>query len=146
MTIQDILDAKNNHIIAIEPHHTLHQALNMLVEKQVGALIVQNAEATLVGIITERDLMREVHKATNLQQTQIENVMTSKLVTSFPDQDVAFAMIAMTEGHFRHLPIIQDGTLVGIVSIGDIVKSKLQHVEEEIIQYKDFMALDCRAS
>lgn len=146
MTIQDILDAKNNHIIAIEPHHTLHQAFNMLVEKKVGALIVQDINATLGGIITERDLMREIYKGTDLQQTQIKNVMTSKLVTSSPDQDVSFAMIAMTEGHFRHLPVIKKDTVIGIVSIGDLVKSQLHQAEEEVIQYKNFMALDCRAS
>ena len=100
----------------------------------------------LLGIITERDLMREVHKDTDLRQARVEDVMTRKVVTGEPDQDVEYVMAEMTQGRFRHMPIIQDDTLVGIVSIGDIVKSKLQHVEEEVTQYKDFMTLDWRAS
>ena len=146
MTIRDILEVKGDRVITIEPHHILHLALTMLVEEKVGALVVQNAEGGLIGIITERDLMREVYKSTDLRQTLIKDVMTRELVIGHPDQDVAFAMTAMTEGRFRHLPIVQNDVLVGIVSIGDIVKFKLEHVEGEIGQYKDFVALDWRAS
>ena len=142
MTIRDVLITKGYRVITVTPHQTLHLALTTLVENKVGALVVQNAEGVSIGIITERDLLREVYKGTEFRQMRVEEVMTREVVTGNPNQDVAFAMAAMTEGRFRHLPILQDGALVGIVSIGDIVKSKLQHVEEEVTQYKDFMALD----
>ena len=146
MTIQDILEAKGHRVITIEPQHTLHLALCTLVENKVGALVVQGSEGELVGIITKRDLMREVYRGTDLHQARVDGVMTRKLVTGAPDQNVEYAMTEMTVGRFRHMPIIQDDALVGIVSIGDIVKSKLQHAEEEVTQYKDFVALDWRAS
>ena len=146
MTIQDILDAKGNRVITIPPHHTLHQALCTLVENKVGALVVQDREGSVLGIITERDLMREVYQDTDLRRICIENVMTRNLVIGFLDHEVEYVMSAMTEGRFRHMPVLKDGALVGIVSIGDLVKSKLQHAQDEVIQYKNFVALDWRAS
>lgn len=146
MTIQDILDAKGNRVITIPPHHTLYLALCTMVENKVGALIVQDHEGTFLGIITERDLMREVYQDTNLRDTRVESVMTRNMVTGSPDHEVEYVMSAMTEGRFRHMPVLHEDELVGIVSIGDLVKSKLEHVEEEVTQYKDFVALDWRAS
>jgi CBS domain-containing protein len=146
MTIRDILNTKGNRVITIVPHHTLYLALCTMVESKVGALIVQNAENEVIGIITERDIMREVYRDTDLRLARIEDVMTRDLVTGSPDHEVEYVMSAMTEGRFRHMPILEENELVGIVSIGDMVKSRLQHVEEEVTQYKDFVTLDWRAS
>lgn len=146
MTIRDILEQKGSRVITIEPHHTLHTALTTLVENKVGALIVQDENGDILGIITERDLMREVYEDTDLHTAQVNNVMTRAIVTGNPDQDIEYAMAEMTQGRFRHMPIIHDDELIGIISIGDIVKSKLQHVQDEFTQYKDYVALDYRAS
>ena len=146
MTIQDIIEHKGSRVITIEPHHTLYLALSTLVENKVGALIVQNQTGNLIGIITERDLMREVYKDTDLRTVRVEDVMTRSIVMGTPNHDIEYVMAEMTERRFRHMPVVEDGTLVGIISIGDLVKAKLQHVQEEVTQYKDFVTLDWRAS
>lgn len=146
MTIQDILNNKGNRVITIAPHHTLYLALCTLAENKVGALLVQSDKERLVGIITERDLMRAVYQDTDLRDTHIESIMTRSLVIGTPDQNIEYVMTEMTNGRFRHMPIVENNALVGIISIGDLVKAKLQHTEEELVQYKDYMALSYRAS
>ena len=146
MTIQDILDQKGRRVITIAPNHTLDVVLATLIQNSVGALIVQDRAGDLLGIITERDLMREVYNGADLQAVRVEDVMTRDLVTSHPDSDIEYVMAAMTEGRFRHMPIVDEKGLAGIVSIGDIVKAKLEYAEEEVMLYKDFVTLDWRAS
>jgi CBS domain-containing protein len=146
MTIQNILDHKGSRVITIAPHHTLYLALCTLAENKVGALLVQNGEGQLVGIITERDLMRAVYQDTDLRDTQVESLMTRSLVIGSPDQSIEYVMAEMTEGRFRHMPVMDEAKLVGIISIGDLVKAKLQHTEDELIQYKDYVALSWRSS
>ncbi len=147
MTIQDILRQKGSRVITIEPHYTLYLALATLIENQIGALVAQNHTGDMLGIITERDLMREVYKDTDLRAVRVEDVMTCDIITGNPDHDIEYAMAEMTERRFRHMPVIDDEeALVGIISIGDIVKAKLQHAQEEVTQYKNFVTLDWRAS
>lgn len=146
MTIQDILDQKGRRVITIGPYHTLDVVLATLIQNSVGALVVQNRIGDLLGIITERDLMREVYNGADLSAVRVEDVMTRDLVTSNPDCDIEYVMAEMTEGRFRHMPIVDAEGLAGIVSIGDIVKAKLEYAEEEVMIYKDFVTLDWRAS
>lgn len=146
MTIQDILDQKGCRVITTAPYHTLDSVLATLIQNSVGALVVQNRVGDLLGIITERDLMREVYNGTDLRVACVEDVMTRDLVTSNPDCDIEYVMAEMTEGRFRHMPIVDEKGLAGIVSIGDIVKAKLESAEEEVMLYKDFVTLDWRAS
>ena len=146
MTIRDILDQKGRRVITIAPNHTLDVVLATLIQNSVGALVVQNRAGDLLGIITERDLMREVYNGADLRAVRVEDVMTRDLVTSHPDSDIEYVMAAMTEGRFRHMPIVDETGLAGIVSIGDIVKAKLEYAEEEVMIYKDFVTLDWRAS
>lgn len=146
MTIQDILESKGRRVITTVPHHTLYLALCTLIENKVGALLVQSEEGRLLGIITERDLMRAVYQDVDLRTTHVESLMTRDLVIGTPDQDVEYAMSEMTEGRFRHMPIVENDELMGIISIGDLVKTKLQHTEEEVSQYKDYVALSWHAS
>ncbi len=147
MTIQDILDQKGRRVITIAPDHTLDVVLATLIQNNVGALVVQKRAGDLLGIITERDLMREVYNGADLRAVYVEDVMTRDIVTSNPDCDIEYVMAEMTEGRFRHMPIVDEvGRLAGIVSIGDIVKAKLESAEEEVMLYKDFVTLDWRAS
>lgn len=146
MTIRDILDQKGRRVITIGPYHTLDVVLATLIQNSVGALVVQNRTGDLLGIITERDLMRVVYNGADLSTVRVEDVMTRDLVTSNPDCDIEYVMAEMTEGRFRHMPIVDEAGLAGIVSIGDIVKAKLEYAEEEVMLYKDFVTLDWRAS
>lgn len=146
MTIQNILDNKGRRVITIAPQHTLYLALCTLTENKVGALLVQDDNEKLVGIITERDLMRAVYQNTDLYDVHVESLMTRSLVIGTPDQKIESVMAEMTNGRFRHMPVIDNDELVGIISIGDLVKAKLQHTEEELVQYKDYVALSYRTS
>jgi CBS domain-containing protein len=145
MIIQDILNNKGNRVITTAPHHTLYLALCTLAENKVGALVVKKDEQ-LVGIITERDLMRAVYQNIDLRNSLVESLMTRNLITAAPDHQIEFVMTQMTENRFRHMPILEDGALVGIISIGDLVKAKLVHTEDEVMQYKDYVALSWHAS
>ena len=98
MTIQDILDQKGCRVITTAPYHTLDSVLATLIQNSVGALVVQNRVGDLLGIITERDLMREVYNGTDLRVARVEDVMTRDLVTSNPDCDIEYVMAEMTEG------------------------------------------------
>jgi len=146
MTVQDILDNKGSRVITIAPQHTLHLALCTLTENKVGALLVQNDEDQLVGIITERDLMRAVYQSTDLYDVHVESLMTRSLVIGTPNQKIESVMADMTNGRFRHMPVVDNDKLVGIISIGDLVKAKLQNTEEELVQYKDYVALSFQTS
>ena len=146
MTIQDILNNKGSRVITIAPQHTLSVALSALVENKVGALLIRGEHGQLAGIITERDIMRAVYNGQNLQKTRVDSIMTRDIVIGSPDQDIEYVMIEMTEGRFRHMPVVENDQLLGIISIGDLVKAKLQHTEEEVSQYKEYVALSWHAS
>ena len=92
------LDQKGRRVITIAPDHTLDVVLATLIQNSVGALVVQNRTGDLLGIITERDLMREVYNDADLQAVRVEDVMTRDLVTSHPDSDIEYVMAEMTEG------------------------------------------------
>ncbi|MGA1196785.1 MAG: CBS domain-containing protein [Candidatus Latescibacterota bacterium] len=146
MTIQDILDSKGSRVITIAPQHTLSVALSALVENKVGALLIRGEQGQLAGIITERDIMRAVYQGKNLQKTRVDSIMTRNIVMGTPNQDIEYVMTEMTEGRFRHMPVVENDQLLGIISIGDLVKAKLQHTEEQVSQYQEYVALSWHAS
>ena len=88
-------------------------------------MLVKDPSGALSGIITERDLMREVYEECELDNKKVGEVMTRKIVTAAPEDDIEHIMNEMTEGRFRHMPVVKDNKLVGIVSIGDVVKAQL---------------------
>lgn len=122
LTVQDLLKSKGNSIWAISPETTTIEALRFLAEKKVGALLVTE-EDNLVGILSERDFVHRVAQegAFNMQ-TPIREYMTPKVITVVPDDTIEACMQIMTDRHIRHLPVLKNGKLVGIISIGDIVK------------------------
>ena len=108
--------------------------------------MVVKGDHQAVGIVSERDIIRHLSTGGQTAGIKTKDIMTNKVVTVETNVTSSQLMQLMTENHIRHVPITRDGQLVGIVSIGDIVKSKLQHVEQEVTQYKDFVTLDWRAS
>ena len=131
MKIRDILKAKGSDFESIAPDETLKTAIDKLMEKKVGSLLVMKND-DLVGIITDRDVFwkmtREGDKAL---AGKVENYMTSKLIIGLPDDDISTAMAYMTNNRFRHLPIMENKKVVGIVSIGDIVKVQVHNLQVE---------------
>ena len=127
--VSDILGEKGTKLVFIGPDLTLRQGLETIVDNKVGALPVKDASGDILGIITERDLMREVYDHADLETKIVGDVMTKNIITTRRDDSIDTVMEQMTENRFRHLPIVEEGRLVGIISIGDLVKSQLAHLK-----------------
>jgi CBS domain-containing protein len=133
MLLEDILRAKGSEVYTVEPDATLAQVIRELVRRNVGSLVVVASDPAddgqrVLGIITERDLLRaQASERLSLEERTVESVMTTDLVTASPDDRVEHAMGVMTENRVRHLPVLAGGRLLGIISIGDVVKA--QHDE-----------------
>ena len=133
-TIKQILDTKGYAVWSIHPQESVFAAIQQMAEKEVGALVVLEGDA-VVGIISERDYARKVIlKGRSSRETAVQDIMTPDVICVRLDQNVEECMTIVTERRIRHLPVLDSGQLVGIISIGDLVKfkSKLQTFE---IQY-----------
>ena len=132
MTIAAILKAKGSDVVTVRPSVSLEHAARMLAEHQIGSLVVVDAGRKVKGILSERDIVRAfaVGGAAGLANS-VESVMTEKVVTARESDTVDQIMAVMTAHRCRHVPIIEDGELYGIVSIGDVVKQKLAAAEME---------------
>jgi CBS domain-containing protein len=132
MTVNDILSQKGNQVLTIEPAATLATAVQMLAQRRIGALVVTGADHRIVGIISERDIVRVLgEKGTVVLGAPVAEVMTRKVVTCARNETIAEIMERMTGGKFRHVPVVEHGRLLGIVSIGDVVKARLSELEYE---------------
>jgi CBS domain-containing protein len=121
--IKEILERKGHDVWSIEPTASVYDAMRRMAEKEVGALLVMEG-ATLVGIISERDYARKVIlQGRSSPTTQVSEIMISRVVYTGPDQSVEECMAVMTEKRVRHLPVMEGGRVIGIISIGDLVKS-----------------------
>jgi CBS domain-containing protein len=138
MTIKHVLAQKGRDVHAIPPDATVFDALNLMAQHNVGSLAVLE-NGTLVGLITERHYAREiVLKGRTSPGTRVRDVMSTKVVFARPDQTVEECMAIMTAKAVRHLPVLEDGRLVGLVSIGDMVKSVIgdqQFTIEQLERY-----------
>ena len=123
ITIRQLLDQKGGEICSIHPDATVFDAIRKMAENDIGSLIVTERE-TLVGIITERHYARKVVlKGRTSPVTPVRDIMDTDIITARPEQSIEECMALMTETRVRHLPVVEGGRLIGIVSIGDLVKS-----------------------
>lgn len=140
MTVRQILKNKGSQIWSTQPDATVYAALQLMADKLVGALLVL-ADGRLVGIFSERDYARKIilHGKSSLQ-THVSEIMTSDVVTVTPDHTIAQCMELMTERRFRHLPVIEGDKLVGLISIGDVVKAIISDQEFVIQQLESYIS------
>jgi CBS domain-containing protein len=139
MTIRTILQAKGNQVFKTEPQETLSVVVKQLVYHRCGSLLVCQGEE-LVGIITERDILRaSAAEEYNLETTTVAELMTSDLVTGTLDDSISETMGLLTERRIRHLPILDDGKLAGIISIGDVVKAQYAKLNIENHYLKSYI-------
>lgn len=132
MKVRDILFAKGDHVFTVHPHESVQDAVRVLMTHRIGALLVVDAHGAVVGIITERDVLREcLHGADRLDGIAVRDAMTSNLVVGLPDDGLDDAMSAMTRHRVRHLPILNDGQVAGMISIGDVVRAVLDETAYE---------------
>lgn len=132
MKVREILSLKGDHVHTIEPDRTLLEAVALLVEHGIGALLVCDADGTVAGIISERDVLRiSRDRSGELGRIRIRDVMTRDLVICVPDDDIDYAMGIVTQNRVRHLPVMDGGRVAGMISIGDLVKARLDAAEYE---------------
>jgi len=131
MNVQHILAQKGNQIEAASPDLTIADAILLLASKRIGAVIVIDNMGSLAGILSERDIVRAMVAGAHALEDSVRDHMTQLVVTCTSDTSVADVMDLMTRGRFRHVPVVDEGELVGIVSIGDIVKHRLAEIEDE---------------
>ena len=134
-TLQQVIDAKKHkQVITVAPHRPVFDALVILAEYQIGALVVVEDEK-MVGIFSERDYAREVIlKGRSSKTTEIYDVMTHNVVSCKPEDTVQDAMRIMTSKNFRHLPVVNNGKVVGILSLGDLAKETIQYQQNLITE------------
>jgi CBS domain-containing protein len=140
MTVSILLAAKGREVTSIEPSATMKSAIALLTEKRIGAVVVLGADHRIVGILSERDVVRVIAEggAAALDEP-VSRSMTRKVSTCTESETIASLMERMTEGKFRHLPVVDQGRLVGIVSIGDVVKHRLQEMERDSAAMRDYI-------
>jgi CBS domain-containing protein len=140
MTVKAILSRKGNDVLTIEPTATLAAAVKLLADRRIGALVITGADRQVIGILSERDIVRAFAASgpAALDQ-QVGQVMTRKVMTCDEAETVASLMERMTQGKFRHLPVVERGRLAGIVSIGDVVKYRLEEVEKESTAMREYI-------
>jgi CBS domain-containing protein len=141
MFVSDILANKGNRVVAVAPQDMLSSAITTLSERRIGAVLVLGADQALLGILSERDILHAVARhAGEALQRRVRDVMTTPVTTCDPDDTVEHVMSLMTERRFRHLPVVRRGELLGIVSIGDVVKWRLDETRQEAEVLRQYIA------
>lgn len=139
-TVSQLLQAKGSQIFSVAPADSVLRAIEIMATRHVGALLVMH-EGTLLGIISERDYARKVIlKNRSSYDTPVSDIMSSPAVSVTPDDTVHHCMQLMTDGRFRHLPVVRSGRVVGMLSIGDLVKAVIQEQSQQIEQLERYIA------
>jgi CBS domain-containing protein len=140
MKISDVLRKKGSAVITVAPHETIASLLDLLAQHNIGAVVVSPDGAEVVGIVSERDVVRHLHtRGAALLDAPVAEIMTIDVYTSDPDDDVREVAAAMTERRIRHIPVVVDGKLAAIVSIGDIVKARMDQLADERDLYEAYI-------
>jgi len=141
MTVARILDDKGRDVFTTQPHRTMREVIELLASKGVGAVVVSDASQSVMGILSERDVVRVLgrHGASALEDP-VSRHMTPKVITVARDDTIEHVMQTMTEGRFRHVPVVEDGRLIGIISIGDVVKRHVNALDSERQALREYIA------
>lgn len=141
MHVEEILRTKGREVYTVEVTQTLAETIALLNKVNIGAVVVLDANGDIAGILSERDIVRRMSgDLESLQATPVGDCMTAKPKTCALGDTVDQVMKVMTGGRFRHLPVAENGKLIGLVSIGDVVKRKIELAEEEAARLRDYIA------
>lgn len=141
MSVSEILSVKGRSVVTISHDETLHDAVQLLAAKKIGAVIVLNDDNSVCGILSERDIVRDIARnGESILSQKVASCMTQKVVSCDSSESVDSLMEKMTAGKFRHLPVIDNGNLTGIISIGDVVKRKIELAVQEAEEMKRYIA------
>jgi len=138
--VKEILADKGNDIWSIGPDATVYDAIHLLAEKMIGALLVLDGDA-LVGVISERDYARNIIlKDKSSRDTVVGDIMTKDVITVGPEEDVGACMTLMTDKRIRHIPVLRDGKLIGVLSIGDLVRAVIAEQQSTIVDLEKYIS------
>ena len=141
MTVARILAVKGRDVVTAQPHLTLREAADVLARHKIGAVVISDAAGAVLGILSERDIVRAVSaNGSEALKDPISRHMTSKVITTTEDHSIEETMEEMTQRRVRHLPVLRDGKLAGMISIGDVVKIRLEAMEIEHKAMREYIA------
>lgn len=141
MQVQQILQSKGAGVFTVSADQTVAEAVRELNERRIGAVVVTARDGKLIGILSERDIVRRLTDSeTRVLGLPVKSLMTEKPVTCSPSDSIERLMTLMTRHRVRHLPVVEDNKLVGLVSIGDVVKSRIEEVEQEAEALRAYIA------
>jgi CBS domain-containing protein len=152
MSVKHVLQSKGSFVATIRPDATLTELVDALGEHRIGAMVVSSDGSSIDGIVSERDFIRAFRSSDGLPsfresnlihlgRVKVADIMTRKVRTCSPDTDIDEVMALMTSSRIRHVPVVEDGALIGIVSIGDIVKARISHLEWERSALVDYVTM-----
>ena len=140
MKVKEVLGKKSATVITVTPDQSLLEASQLLAKHKIGVVVVVDSEGTPVGILSERDIVCELAEVqSDVVNRRIHDAMTKDIVIGFPEDDLAYVSSTMTDRRIRHLPIMEDEKLVGIISIGDVVKAQLDNVQYEAHMLRQYI-------
>lgn len=139
MKVKDIIASKGSKVFTSPVSITVREALSLLIENKVGALVIVDEGENPIGIITEKDILSLVSKGSDWHNLPVQLNMTTNIIIGLPDDHVEYIMSLMTINRIRHVPILDDGKLAGIISIGDIVKAQLKDIKAENRYLSDYI-------
>jgi CBS domain-containing protein len=141
MSVARILATKGREVVTTQPHRTLREAAEVLAARGIGAVVVSDVQGSVHGILSERDIVRAIGRGGPTALDDAVSVhMTPRVVTTTEAESVYETMERMNNGRFRHLPVLKDGKLAGIVSIGDVVRFRLAEMEHEHSALREYIA------
>ena len=139
-TVSKVLEQKGSDIVAVRPQVTIAKVVEVLRDKRIGAVLVTDAQGALVGILSERDIVRRMADTPGQTLPQsVEELMTVDVQTCAPEEALTAVLKRMSEGRFRHLPVVDNTGLCGIITIGDVVTFRLKEVEYEALRMKQMI-------
>jgi len=140
MTVSIILAAKGREVVSVEPNATLTSTVALLADKRIGAVLVLGVDRRIVGIVSERDIVRALgERGAGALDEPVSRIMTRRVSTCGESETISSIMERMTAGKFRHMPVVDQGRVVGIISIGDVVKHRLQQMERDSAAMRDYI-------
>jgi CBS domain-containing protein len=142
MSVKGILGEKGRDVFTVRPEQTISEAVKTLGEKKIGAVVVTDAAGHIKGILSERDVVRRIaHDGPQILMQSVSTAMTAKVQTCKPEETIETVMARMTRGRFRHLPVEDGGRLAGIISIGDVVKRRIEDIQREADDIRSYIAM-----
>jgi CBS domain-containing protein len=141
MTVARIIATKGRDVVTTQPHRTLKEVAEVLAARGIGAVVVADVQSTVLGILSERDIVRAIGRGGSAALGDAVSMhMTSRVITATESDSVYLTMEKMNNGRFRHMPVLKDGKLAGIVSIGDVVRYRLAEMEHEHSALREYIA------